>query len=301
MIEATALVGALGVVLMVSGLPPLRARRMSHRIEPYLSGLHGRPSTLLDTRGTAAGGLGRWLDARVRRIWRGGHADLVSRLDAAGDRRGPEAFRVEQFTWAMTSAVGSCALAVTLAAVGLRIDVRAVPAFVVICFVSGFLGRDWWLGRQIEARRAQLAEELPVAIDLITLSIMAGESVPASCARVASVMSGGIGDEFKDVVADIRAGQGATEAFEAMAHRLPHPGMARLVDSLCTAIERGAPLADVLRAQADDGREARRRALLEMGGRREVLMLIPVVFLIMPVVVVFALYPGLVSLDLLVP
>jgi hypothetical protein len=30
-------------------------------------------------------------------------------------------------------------------------------------------------------------------------------------------------------------------------------------------------------------------------------MLIPVLFLIMPVVVVFALYPGLVSLDLFVP
>ncbi len=41
--------------------------------------------------------------------------------------------------------------------------------------------------------------------------------------------------------------------------------------------------------------------LLEMGGRREVLMLVPVVFLIMPVVVVFALLPGLVSLELLVP
>jgi hypothetical protein len=30
-------------------------------------------------------------------------------------------------------------------------------------------------------------------------------------------------------------------------------------------------------------------------------MLIPVVFLIMPVVTVFALFPGLVSLDLIVP
>jgi tight adherence protein C len=301
LIEATAFVGALGLVLLASGLPPLRSRRMTHRIEPYLSGLHGRPSALLHAHGAPAGGFGRWLDSRIRRVWRSGPTDLISRLAAEGDRRGPEAFRVEQFTWGMTAAVGSCALAVLLTAVGLRIDLRTVPAFVGICFVSGFLGRDWWLGRQIEARRAQLAEELPVAIDLITLSIMAGESIPAACLRVAGVMSGGIGDEFNDVVADIRAGKGATEALEAMAHRLPHTGMARLVDSLCTAIERGAPLADILRAQADDGREARRRALLELGGRREVLMLIPVVFLIMPVVVVFALYPGLVSLDLLVP
>jgi tight adherence protein C len=56
-----------------------------------------------------------------------------------------------------------------------------------------------------------------------------------------------------------------------------------------------------LRGQADDARDARRRHLLELGGKKEVLMLVPVVFLIMPVVVVFALYPGLVTLDLLVP
>lgn len=33
----------------------------------------------------------------------------------------------------------------------------------------------------------------------------------------------------------------------------------------------------------------------------ELFMLVPIVFLVMPVVVLFALYPGLVSLDLLVP
>jgi tight adherence protein C len=77
--------------------------------------------------------------------------------------------------------------------------------------------------------------------------------------------------------------------------------MARFVDAVCTGIERGAPLSDVLRAQADDARDARRRQLLELGGQKEVWMLVPVVFLIMPVVVLFALYPGLVSLNLLVP
>jgi tight adherence protein C len=82
---------------------------------------------------------------------------------------------------------------------------------------------------------------------------------------------------------------------------VPEPAVARLVDALCTGIEKGSPLADVLRAQADDGRDLSRRRLLELGGRREVWMLVPVVFLIMPVVVVWALYPGLVSLDLLVP
>ena len=43
--------------------------------------------------------------------------------------------------------------------------------------------------------------------------------------------------------------------------------------------------------------EQHKRDLIEAGGRREVLMLVPVVFLELPVVILFALYPGLVSLS----
>ena len=62
------------------------------------------------------------------------------------------------------------------------------------------------------------------------------------------------------------------------------------------AIERGTPLADVLRAQATDVREVGKRALLEASGKKEISMMAPVVFLILPITVLFALYPGLVTL-----
>ncbi len=63
----------------------------------------------------------------------------------------------------------------------------------------------------------------------------------------------------------------------------------------------GTPLADVLHAQAADVREAGRRALIESAARREVFMLVPVVFLVLPVTVLFAFYPGLVGLRLTTP
>ncbi|MBA2532442.1 MAG: hypothetical protein H0V23_10115 [Nocardioidaceae bacterium] len=43
---------------------------------------------------------------------------------------------------------------------------------------------------------------------------------------------------------------------------------------------------DVLHAQAGDVREAQRRELIETGARKEVVMMMPVVFLILPVTVV---------------
>lgn len=81
-----------------------------------------------------------------------------------------------------------------------------------------------------------------------------------------------------------------------MRDRTEIDALARFVDGMVVAVERGTPLAEVLRAQAVDARESGKRALLEAGGRREIAMMIPVVFLVLPVTVAFALYPGLFSL-----
>ena len=43
------------------------------------------------------------------------------------------------------------------------------------------------------------------------------------------------------------------------------------------------------------------RALLETAGRKELLMLVPVVFLVLPTVVLVALYPALSSLSSIAP
>jgi tight adherence protein C len=296
----TSIVAGAAVVLFVFGLPVLRRPRLPERVELYLSGLQGRPSNLLASQ-PAGGSSGRlWLEVRIERLLPGKDS-LRERLAAAGYEREAAGFRVEQLTWSVTAVLALWAPLALRPASSVAIDARALLLLSLIAFCSGWLTRDWWLTKQIEERRAALQEELPAAIDLITLSIMSGESVPASFARVAGIIPSGIGRELQGVVADVRAGDSIVVALEALKERLPIPVIGRFVDALITGIERGAPLSDVLRAQAEDGRESRRRQLLEIGGRREVVMLVPIVFLLMPTVVAFALYPGLVALDLLVP
>jgi tight adherence protein C len=79
------------------------------------------------------------------------------------------------------------------------------------------------------------------------------------------------------------------------------PVVARFAEGMAVAIERGTPLAGVLHAQAADVREAGRRALIESGARKEIAMMVPVVFLVLPVTVVFAFWPGVVGLHLVTP
>lgn len=296
---AIALLGSAGIALFVSALPVFRGRSLAGRVEPYLGGLHGRPSPLLATR---TGGV---TAARLQLIWekyRPGSTDRVAkRLTASGGELTPGEFRLEQVTWALTAAVAAILVLGLAATSGVGVDPTAAIVLALLAFVTGALARDWLLGRMIVERTGGLVQELPTAMDLLSLSILAGESIPAAFTRVSALMPGGIGEELRRVVADVRAGDPLVVALETFKRRVPDHAVFRLVDALITGIEKGAPLTDVLRAQASDQREGHRRYLLELGGRREVLMLVPVVFLIMPVVVVFALWPGLVSLDLLVP
>ena len=67
----------------------------------------------------------------------------------------------------------------------------------------------------------------------------------------------------------------------------------RSVEGIAVAIERGTPLADVLRAQAQDVRDNAKRELMETAGKKEIAMLAPVVFFILPLTVIFAVFPGL--------
>ena len=75
--------------------------------------------------------------------------------------------------------------------------------------------------------------------------------------------------ELGRALADARAGALARQALrgDRRPHR-PARRCARFVDGIAVAVERGTPLADVLRAQAVDVREAGRRRLLEAAGKR---------------------------------
>ena len=289
------LIGALGLALVATGLPPLRRPGLAERVEPHLNGLGGK-AALRPPAGLRPQGLVMWMQSVLAPRLPGGGPLLTRRLEASGTGMTVTSFRAEQMVW---SAAALCCTLTTLLLVG-RPSLGAMTALGSLAAVTGAAARDWRLSRETARRRERVRQEMPVAIDLLTLAIMAGEGVPAAFERVSALLGGDVASEFRRVVGSIRAGVPVSPAIHELGERIPHPSAGRLADCLTVAIDRGAPLAEALRAQADDLRDARRRDLLEMGGRREIAMLVPVIFLILPVTVAFVLLPGLVSLDLVV-
>ncbi|RIJ56043.1 type II secretion system F family protein, partial [Clavibacter phaseoli] len=168
----------------------------------------------------------------------------------------------------------------------------------VVAAVAGLVACDTALERRAKRRVARIAAELPTVLEFLALSLAAGEGLLDALRRVARVGSGELAGELGRVVADVGTGIPVTRAFDDLARRLAMPPVSRLVDQLAGSLERGTPLAEVLRAQAQDAREVAKRELLESAGRKEVGMLVPLVFLILPLTIVFALFPGVFVLQL---
>lgn len=153
-------------------------------------------------------------------------------------------------------------------------------------------------GHRDRNRRERIRAELPTVADLLALAVAAGEGLVPALERVCRVGDGALPTELRLALVTARSGTPLPVALESCARRAGSPELTRFVDVVCTAIDLGTPLAGVLRAQSRDVREAELRRLVEEGGRREILMLVPVVFLILPVTVLFVLFPGLAVLDL---
>ena len=90
----------------------------------------------------------------------------------------------------------------------------------------------------------------------------------------------------------VRTGEPVAAAFDGLAAAPASRWWPGSPQGVAVAVERGTPLADVLHAQAADVREAGRRELIEAAARKEVAMMVPVVFLVLPVTVLFAFFPG---------
>lgn len=288
--------GVAGLGLLLAGGAVLASRRtsMRGRVLPYVRDLPGASAAAV-TRPGAAG----WAAAVADRLL-GGSAGIARRLDRAGLPHTIQEFRIEQVLW---GSVAFAVLAVPSAMVALRSPDRAV-ALLLLCgagFVVGALLRENWLTAQVRRRERAILEEFPVIAELLALSVAAGEGPGAALERVVRRSHGALSGELGRVLAEVRTGTPLTLALDRLAARSGLPVVARFAEGIAIAVDRGTPLADVLHAQAGDVREAGRRALIESGARREVLMMIPVVFLVLPVVVVFAFWPGLVGLRLVVP
>ncbi|GAA1959342.1 type II secretion system F family protein [Microbacterium deminutum] len=287
----------LGVCLVLSRAPRWGAPSLARRIAPYIRDVTD-PGGLTPAPASGPHDLAMvWQEVQQRLARLGGGSQSADRrLRQAGWAMDAAAFRGRQLGWAIAGVAAGGFIVVALVLLG-----RGAPTLGLlppVLAVGAVVGCDAILSRAARMRVGRIEEELPTVLEFLALCLSAGEGILDSVRRVSEVGAGELTGEFRSAVVAVGTGSSLPESLAALARRLEIPSVARSVDQVVAAIDRGAPLAQVLHAQALDAREDAKRGLIERAGRKEIYMLVPLVFLILPLSVLFAVFPGIFMLRL---
>ncbi|MCU1580197.1 MAG: pilus assembly protein [Rhodoglobus sp.] len=293
-----------GLWLLASIAPRMSRPRLARRVAPYLVDISaGARESLSPAPPGPLPVIGVLLEpvaARARRALDnvlGGAEAIGRRLRQSGSSLTVEGFRSQQLLWGLIG--GATGVAAAAAAARIQSVPVWVQLVVVVVFaIAGVIARDYVLQRAARRRLARLASELPVILEFLTLSLSAGEGILDAIRRVTRTSTGELSRELGTVVTAVNTGLPFADTLTALARDLELPPFSRCVEQVVGALERGTPLAEVLRAQAQDARDDAKRELLEVAGKKEVAMLFPLVFLILPVTIAFAIFPGIFVLQL---
>ena len=159
--------------------------------------------------------------------------------------------------------------------------------------IGAYLLYDRHLSTQVQERRNRIESEFPAIVEMLTLAIAAGETPIGAFARIADRSDAFLAQEFSDVVRQVRTGRPFHEALDEMARSLKSPSIRRFIDALVMALVRGAPIVEVLHRHVAEARINQRNLVMDKAGKAETTMMIPIVFLILPISVLFALWPSI--------
>jgi tight adherence protein C len=217
--------------------------------------------------------------ARLKQLGRDSEADY-------------ENFRLAQLTLVtLLVATTTFAFFFQLISLGLYLFLSVSGALVVT------LGLERNLSNRCKSRMQKIESEFPSLIEMLTLAAGAGESPISSLKRISLRAHGHLAREISEVIKSVEHGTPFSLALDAMSHRIGSTSVRRFVDSMIISLSRGTSLVETLSHNVQESRNHERVRLLTAAGKSEINMMIPVVFLILPVSILFALFPSITALN----
>ena len=169
--------------------------------------------------------------------------------------------------------------------------------------VSDYAKQLDWLNSLIrkvsgtEIKQSEINEELVSILQMISIMISSGES-PMSAMRYVSKRSDGILPRLiRESLNKYEDGRSITQTLDFLATATGSTQVRRLTNSIQIAIHRGTPVLDVLNNQVLALNKQINFNLMKRSGKSEITLLIPVVFLILPVSISFAIWPSIYGLN----
>ena len=217
-------------------------------------------------------------------------SDVKKRLEEIGKR---DEYSYGEFRYRQLVVASAATVIPFLALFLMIINFIQALGLAIFASIGSYLIYDNHLSAQVKERRDLIESEFPAIVEMLTLAIAAGETPIGAFARIADRSDCYLAKEFAKVVEQVRIGRPLHEALDEMARKLQSSSIRRFIDALVMALLRGAPIVEVLHRHVAEARINQRNLVMDKAGKAETTMMIPIVFLILPISVLFALWPSI--------
>jgi len=159
--------------------------------------------------------------------------------------------------------------------------------WLILAVAFGFVLPSFWLRHKIAARQEAITKALPEVIDLLNLAVGAGLDFMIALGKVLErAQSNPLIEELREVYQETKVGKTKSEALKSMAKRINLPDVSSFVRTLVQAEKMGTSISDVLRIQSEQARMWRFQRGERQALKAPIKLLLPLVFFILPVVMI---------------
>lgn len=178
--------------------------------------------------------------------------------------------------------------------------------FMMVGFLCafGYYLPNFILNKLIEARKLEIFENFPDALDLLTICVEAGLSLEAALNRVAAEIelnSKTLAEELQLVCLEFRAGSGKERALRNLALRTGVDDIDTLVAMLIQSEKFGTSIGESLRIHSEMLRVKRQQRAEENAAKIAVKLIFPLVLCIFPSILIVVAGPAMIRIVKILP
>ncbi|CAB4687100.1 MAG: type II secretion system protein F [Actinobacteria bacterium] len=148
-----------------------------------------------------------------------------------------------------------------------------------------------------QINQAELNQELSKMLQMLAIMISAGESSVAALKYISERSSGRLTALIKASLDNYKNNGNLFSTLEYLSSATNSAQVRRLLNAVRVSSERGSPILDTLQNQVRSLNKEIKVNLLNKAGKSEIALLVPVVFLILPTSILFAVWPSIYGLS----
>lgn len=165
-------------------------------------------------------------------------------------------------------------------------------SLIPIVALVGYYYPNIWMNGKIEERRLEIVANMPFGVDMLALSVEAGLDFIAAMAKVnEKAKPNALSEEFDIVIKEIKIGASRAEALRGMAWRIDMIQVSSFCATLIAADSVGASIGPILKALAVEIRQKKSAEVEKAGATAATKILFPMMFLIIPSVLLIVFSP----------